>query len=87
MSYIGDGNNVANSLMVGCAKMGMDFSIGCPDAYKPDEKVVAYAKKVAEETGSEILVTTSASEAIKMRISSIRMFGLPWGRKSRMVFA
>ncbi|CAH0226138.1 Ornithine carbamoyltransferase [Peribacillus sp. Bi96] len=65
MSYIGDGNNVANSLMVGCAKMGMDFSIGCPEAYKPDEKVVAYAQEVAKETGSEIVVTTSASDAIQ----------------------
>ncbi|WP_057912439.1 ornithine carbamoyltransferase [Peribacillus muralis] len=65
MSYIGDGNNVANSLMVGCAKMGMDFSIGCPEAYKPDEKVVTYAQKVAETTGSNIVVTTSAQEAIQ----------------------
>ncbi|WP_285767590.1 ornithine carbamoyltransferase [Peribacillus sp. SI8-4] len=65
MSYIGDGNNVANSLMVGCAKMGVDFSLGCPDDYKPDEKVVAYAQKVAKITGSTIVVTTSAQEAIQ----------------------
>ncbi|MGE7764107.1 ornithine carbamoyltransferase [Peribacillus sp. NPDC096540] len=65
MSYIGDGNNVAHSLMVGCAKMGMDFSIGCPDSYKPDVNVVAYAQKVAEENGCEIVVTSSAIEAIK----------------------
>ncbi|MGG4267006.1 ornithine carbamoyltransferase [Peribacillus simplex] len=65
MSYIGDGNNVANSLMVGCAKMGMDFSIGCPKSYEPDEKVVAYAQEVAKETGCKIVVTTSASDAIK----------------------
>ena len=45
MAYIGDGNNVAHSLMMGCAKMGMDFSIGCPEHYKPDEKIVAYLKK------------------------------------------
>ncbi|MFJ7752323.1 ornithine carbamoyltransferase [Peribacillus muralis] len=64
MSYIGDGNNVANSLMVGCAKMGMDFSIGCPEDYKPDEKVVNYAQKVAESTGSNIVVTSSAQDAI-----------------------
>lgn len=65
MSYIGDGNNVAQSLMVGCAKMGMDFSIGCPDNYKPDVNVVAYAQKVAKENGCEIIVTNSAVEAIK----------------------
>ena len=65
MSYIGDGNNVANSLMVGCAKMGMNFSIGCPEGYKPDEKIVAYAKEVAAENNCEVVVTTSAVEAIK----------------------
>ncbi|AXN40179.1 ornithine carbamoyltransferase [Peribacillus butanolivorans] len=65
MSYIGDGNNVAQSLMVGCAKMGMDFSIGCPDNYKPDVDVVAYSQKVAKENGCEIVVTNSAVEAIK----------------------
>ncbi|MGE7781414.1 ornithine carbamoyltransferase [Peribacillus sp. NPDC097264] len=65
MSYIGDGNNVANSLMVGCAKMGMNFSIGCPEGYKPDEEIVAYAKEVAAENNCEVTVTTSAVEAIK----------------------
>ena len=65
MSYIGDGNNVANSLMVGCAKMGMNFSIGCPEGYKPDEEIVAYAKEVAAENNCEVIVTTSAVEAIK----------------------
>ena len=65
MSYIGDGNNVANSLMVGCAKMGMNFSLGCPEGYKPDEKIVAYAKEVAAENNCEVIVTTSAVEAIK----------------------
>lgn len=65
MSYIGDGNNVANSLMVGCAKMGMDFSLGCPIGYTPDEEIVAYAKEVAAENDCEVIVTNSAVEAIK----------------------
>ncbi|MGE7602023.1 ornithine carbamoyltransferase [Peribacillus sp. NPDC097675] len=64
MSYIGDGNNVANSLMVGCAKMGMNFSLGCPEGYKPDEKIVAYAQEIAAENNCEVVVTTSAVEAI-----------------------
>ena len=65
MSYIGDGNNMAHSLMVGCAKMGMDFSIGCPPAYNPNPQIVDYAKKVAPENGCTITVTASAEEAIK----------------------
>ena len=65
MSYIGDGNNMAHSLMVGCAKMGMDFSIGCPPAYNPNPQIVDYAKKVAAENGCTITVTASAEDAIK----------------------
>ena len=65
MAYIGDGNNMAHSLMMGCAKMGMDFAIGCPEGYKPDEKIVALSQKEAEANGCQIVVTTSAEEAIK----------------------
>ena len=43
MCFIGDGNNMANSLMVGAVKMGMSFSIACPDGYEPDEKLMAWA--------------------------------------------
>jgi ornithine carbamoyltransferase len=42
--YIGDGNNMANSLIVGCLKVGMAFSAACPDAYQPDAEVMAFAK-------------------------------------------
>ena len=45
--FIGDGNNMANSLIVGCIKMGMEFSIACPQKYKPDAEII----KWAEETG------------------------------------
>lgn len=65
MAYIGDGNNMAHSLMMGCAKMGMDFSIGCPESYQPDEKIVALAQQEAEANGCKIVVTTSAVEAIQ----------------------
>jgi len=44
MCYIGDGNNMANSLIVGGLKVGMEVSIACPKAYQPDEKVLAFAK-------------------------------------------
>lgn len=42
--YIGDGNNMANSLIVGCLKVGMAFSIACPDTYQPDKAVLDFAK-------------------------------------------
>lgn len=65
LAYIGDGNNMAHSLMMGCAKMGMDFSIGCPEQYKPDEKITAMSQAEAEANGCKVVVTTSAEEAIK----------------------
>ena len=44
MTYIGDGNNMANSLIVGGLKMGMDVTIACPEGFDPDEKVLTFAK-------------------------------------------
>ena len=43
LCYIGDGNNMANSLIVGGLKVGMRVSIGCPDAYQPDSRVLEFA--------------------------------------------
>ncbi|MDE5564391.1 MAG: ornithine carbamoyltransferase [Oscillospiraceae bacterium] len=43
MSYIGDGNNMANSLIVGGLKVGMDVSVACPDDYRPDKAVMDFA--------------------------------------------
>jgi ornithine carbamoyltransferase len=65
MAYIGDGNNVAHSLMIACAKTGIDFVIACPDGYKPDAEIVAYAKKEALLQGCEVLVTSSPIEAVE----------------------
>ncbi len=45
MCYIGDGNNMANSLIVGCLKMGMSVSVATPENYKPDSEVMAFAEK------------------------------------------
>jgi len=65
MAFLGDGFNMAHSLMLGASKVGMDFAIGCPADYMPDEKVVAWAKENAAVHGSEVLVTNDPVEAIK----------------------
>ncbi len=44
MCYIGDGNNMANSLIVGCLKVGMEVSVACPKDYQPDSAVLDFAK-------------------------------------------
>lgn len=42
--YIGDGNNMANSIIVGCLKMGMNVHVACPDDYRPDASVMEFVK-------------------------------------------
>lgn len=57
--YIGDGNNMANSLIVGCIKMGMEVAIACPEGYKPDADIM----KWAQETGAFIYTTDIVAAA------------------------
>ncbi len=54
MAYLGDGNNVCNSLMLGCAMVGMDLACGCPRGYEPDPWIVAKAKEIAWKGGSKM---------------------------------
>lgn len=60
LCFVGDGNNMANSLIVGCIKMGMSVSIACPANHKPDAEIM----KWAEENG-DFLCTESVLEAAK----------------------
>lgn len=65
-AYIGDGrNNMANALMIGASKMGMDFRVVSPKELFTDENVVAQCKAVAAETGAKITVTDSIDEGVK----------------------
>lgn len=50
LCYIGDGNNMANSLIVGGIKMGMAVSIGCPEGYKPDAEIMKWASENGDFT-------------------------------------
>jgi ornithine carbamoyltransferase len=65
LAYIGDGNNIAHSLLYGCSKVGMDISIASPKAYSCNEEIVANAKDDAKKTGSKIVMTEDPIEAIK----------------------
>jgi ornithine carbamoyltransferase len=65
MSYIGDGNNVCNSLLLACALVGMDLTVICPHGYEPDKAIVEDAQMLADETGSIIKVTNNVLEGVK----------------------
>ncbi|MEC1440859.1 ornithine carbamoyltransferase [Bacillus sonorensis] len=64
-AYIGDGNNVAHSLLIGCAKVGCDITVASPEGYEPDQDVVKLAKGYAEETGAQVSITNDPVSAVK----------------------
>jgi ornithine carbamoyltransferase len=57
LAYLGDGNNVAHSLMLTGARLGMSVTIGCPSAYEPNAEVLAHARAFAAATGASVSVT------------------------------
>ncbi|MCK8817392.1 ornithine carbamoyltransferase [Natroniella sulfidigena] len=63
LTYIGDGNNVAHSLLLATTKMGMDISIATPSDYRPDAEVLQVAKEWAAESGSQVEVVTDPLQA------------------------
>lgn len=65
LAYVGDGNNVCNSLLLGCAKVGMDISVATPKGYEPDKKIVNMAINYSKVTNSKIFVTKEPKEAVK----------------------
>ena len=64
LAYIGDGNNMAHSLMYAAPKVGMDVAIATPPGYAPDPTVVAEAVADAKAAGTKILITTRIEEAV-----------------------
>ena len=65
VAYIGDGNNVCNSLLVGCSKMGIDISVACPSGFEPSDEALNSAKINSEETGSKVEILRDPFEAVK----------------------
>lgn len=66
LCYLGDARfNMGNSLLVGSAKMGIDFRIAAPKAFHPSEQLVAKCRVIANETGAKITITEDIDEAVK----------------------
>lgn len=65
MVYMGDGsNNMAHSLLYGCAKVGMDMTVCTPEGYEPDSTVLENAKKDALETDAELIISHDPNESV-----------------------
>jgi len=65
LAYIGDGNNMAHSLLNGCSKVGMHISIASPSGYKPDKEIVENAKMFAKYMGSKVEILDNPIQAVK----------------------
>ena len=64
LAYVGDGNNVAHSLLLTCACLGSSIRVATPPGYAPDPQIVAAAAEIARETGAEIRLLTDPHEAV-----------------------
>ena len=65
IAYVGDGNNVTNSLIEAAAKMGMTISVGCPPGYQPDQHIVDRARMEGQKTGAVIEIGSDPLVAVK----------------------
>ena len=65
MAFVGDGNNVAQSLMLTCLRLGMDFALACPEGYEPNPDIVDQAQGLAAVSGASLTVTHDADAALE----------------------
>lgn len=65
LAYVGDGNNVAHSLLLGGAKLGVDVAVATPAGYEPDAEVVRAAKAAADQTGATVSLHHDPAEAAR----------------------
>ena len=63
LAYVGDGNNVAHSLLLGAPKVGMNIAVATPREFEPDPTIVAKARRRAEEAGTRVQLVHDSSEA------------------------
>jgi len=65
LAYVGDGNNVCNSLLIGCAEVGMHMTAGVPKGYEPDAHLLSEARRIAQDTAARIEVVHDPFEAVR----------------------
>ena len=64
LAFVGDGNNVAQSLMLSSLRLGMDFALACPEGYLPNPDIVTTAEGLAAVSGASLIITHSTAEAV-----------------------
>jgi ornithine carbamoyltransferase len=64
VAWVGDGNNVCNSMMLGCSLVGTDFSAACPPGYEPPAGITKQARENAKKNGAKIEITNDPLKAV-----------------------
>jgi ornithine carbamoyltransferase len=64
LAFVGDGNNVAQSLMLSSVRLGMDFALACPEGYTPNPDVVTQAEALAAVSGASLTITHDSGQAL-----------------------
>ena len=64
LCFVGDGNNVCNSLLLICAYLGMDMSVACPEGYEPNKEITEIANNIAKEHNCKITITSNKEIAL-----------------------
>ena len=65
LTWVGDGNNVCNSLLLGCTLVGMNISAACPKGYEPSAEIVEQARKNAKRSGTKLEIINDPKKAVK----------------------
>jgi ornithine carbamoyltransferase len=65
IAWVGDGNNVCNDLLIGCAEIGIDISIASPRGYEPPERIISIAANKARSTGAKVNITDDPLIAVQ----------------------
>jgi len=65
VAYLGDGNNVANSLIIGCSMMGIDLKLACPEGYDPDPRFLAEGIRRSDAAGGSVKLVRDPVEACR----------------------
>lgn len=65
IAFIGDGNNMSQSYMIACPKVGIDFALACPSNYKPKESYIDRAKELSDQNKTSFFITSDPYEAAK----------------------
>jgi ornithine carbamoyltransferase len=65
LAFVGDGNNVAHSLMLTTTRLGMDFALACPPGYEPKPEIVDTAQSLSSTFGTKIMITNEAAKAVQ----------------------